>query len=446
MRADRRIGFSQRIGGAAADLHPGKRPPAGLPGPQPWSVGYCCRGEAAYGVRELVPAFPPCHCRLGSALSHGVPCSFPLRRTIPRTPLSCHCRLGSAPSYAAPCSFPFTPNHSAHTSPVPLPSRQCPSYDVPCSFPLRRTIPRTSLGATAVSAVLLLTPHLARSLYAEPFREHLSRATVVSAVPLLMTYLARSLHAKPFRETPLSCHCRLGSALLTTYLARSLYAEPFHEHLPVPLRSANTSLVPLPSRQCSFSRRTLFVPFTLNHSAHSRLPRRNRPAKPPMECGNLFPLSGLQPPANTPVRAFPISQLRSAISDTLCPRARNRTRLCISLCSLCFLLFILFFVFMLASIVTQFRRGEPRNTRNTRKWPTTAILPACRWKLYDVCPSAHGPGVFPLHAAAKPHMECGNLLPLFGLQPPANTPVRRVPDLPTPICDLRHLASSCSKS
>ena len=37
------------------------------------------------------------------------------------------------------------------------------------------------------------------------------------------------------------------------------------------------------------------------------------------------------------------------------------------LCSLCFLLFILFFVFMLASIVTHFRRGEPRNTRNTRK-------------------------------------------------------------------------------
>ncbi len=26
--------------GAAADLHPGKRPPAGLPGPEPWSVGY----------------------------------------------------------------------------------------------------------------------------------------------------------------------------------------------------------------------------------------------------------------------------------------------------------------------------------------------------------------------------------------------------------------------
>ena len=132
--------------------------------------------------------------------------------------------------------------------------------------------------------------------------------------------------------------------------------------------STNTSLVPLPSRQCSFSRRTLLVPFTLNHSANTSLRPRNRQAKPPMECGNLFPLSGLQPPASTPVRASPISQLRSPISDTLCPRARNRNRLCISLCSLCFLLFILFFVFVLVSIVTQLRRQEPRKTRNTRKF------------------------------------------------------------------------------
>ena len=160
-------------------------------------------------------------------------------------------------------------------------------------------------------------------------------------------------------------------------------------------------------------------------------------AKPHMECGNLLPLSGLQPRADTPVHASPISQLRSAISDTLCSRARNRNRLCISLCSLRFLrflLFILFFVFVLASIVTHFRRGEPRNTRNTRKWPTTAILPACRWKLHDVCPSAHAPGVFPLHAAAKPHMECGNLLPLSGLQPRADTPVRA---FRSPNSDLR---------
>ena len=43
-------------------------------------------------------------------------------------------------------------------------------------------------------------------------------------------------------------------------------------------------------------------------------------AKPHMECGNLLPLSGLQPHATTPVRASPISQLRSTISDALCPR------------------------------------------------------------------------------------------------------------------------------
>ena len=167
-------------------------------------------------------------------------------------------------------------------------------------------------------------------------------------------------------------------------------------------------------------------------------------AKPHMECGNLLPLFGLQPPASTPVRASPISELRSAISDTLRPHARNRNRLCISLC---FLLFILFFVFVLASIVTHFRRGEPRNTRNTRKWPTTAILPACRWKLHDVCPSAHAPGVFPLHAAAKPPMECGNLFPLSGLQPPANTPVRAFPisQLRSAISDTLFV-SSCSKS
>ena len=64
------------------------------------------------------------------------------------------------------------------------------------------------------------------------------------------------------------------------------------------------SLVPLPFRQCSFSRRTLFVPFTLNHSAKISLRPRNRQAKPHMECGNLFPLSGLHRP-QTPQFARP---------------------------------------------------------------------------------------------------------------------------------------------
>ena len=226
--------------------------------------------------------------------------------------------------------------------------------------------------ATVVSAVLLLTTYLARSLYAEPFHEHLSRATAVSAV-----------------------------LFLTTYLARSLYAEPFREHLPVPL----------PSRQCPFSRRTLLVPFSLNHSANSRLPHRNRQAKPPMECGNLLPLSGLQPPASTPVRASPLSQLRSAISDTLRPHARNRNRLCISLCFLCFLLFILFFVFVLVSIVTQLRRQEPRKTRNTRKvgknddpglpvgrlrFPPVVLPPPARFRRRRSAPYGH-PAPWPRH-------------------------------------------------
>ena len=53
------------------------------------------------------------------------------------------------------------------------------------------------------------------------------------------------------------------------------------------------------------------------HAARASGIRRFGPcfaaAKPPMECGNLLPLSGLQPPANTPVRAFrsPNSDLRS---------------------------------------------------------------------------------------------------------------------------------------
>ena len=48
-----------------------------------------------------------------------------------------------------------------------------------------------------------------------------------------------------------------------SFLRRTLFV-PF-----TPNHSANTCLVPLPSRQCSFLRRTLFVPFTLNHSANT---------------------------------------------------------------------------------------------------------------------------------------------------------------------------------
>ena len=100
---------------AATPPHPTNPPPPGIR--QPWA--------AAHGS---------CHCRLGSALSHDVPCSFPSRQTIPRTPLSCHCRLGSAPSYDVPCSFPLR-----RTTPRTPLSCHCRlgsalSHDVPCSF------------------------------------------------------------------------------------------------------------------------------------------------------------------------------------------------------------------------------------------------------------------------------------------------------------------------
>ena len=72
------------------------------------------RRLALLALRESVfRSFPDhqahgsCHCRLGSAPSYDVPCSFPSRQTIPRTPLSCHCRLGSALSHDVPCPFPL---------------------------------------------------------------------------------------------------------------------------------------------------------------------------------------------------------------------------------------------------------------------------------------------------------------------------------------------------
>ncbi len=117
-----------------------------------------------------------------------------------------------------------------------------------------------------------------------------SRATAVSAVPLL-----------------------------PSYLARSLYAEPFREHL---------SPTPQPAGEAAYGVRKLVTAF--------------------------WPTAACKHPSSR----VPISQLPTPISDTLCPRARNRRS--ISLCSLCSLLFILFFVFVFASIVSQLR--SPRST------------------------------------------------------------------------------------
>ena len=109
-----------------------------------------------------------------------------------------------------------------------------------CPSPSRRTIP-LSPAATAVSAVPLPTSYLARSLYAEPFRAgfncdeghraglpHRSHGRSATTLP----------QAKP--------HMECGNLF--------------------PL-----SPVPLPSRQCLFLRRTLLVPFILNHSSQASI-------------------------------------------------------------------------------------------------------------------------------------------------------------------------------
>ena len=202
--------------------------------------------EAAYEVRELVPAFPR-----ATAVSAVPLLTTHLVRSLYPAPFRAHLSRATAVSAVL-----FPASHLARSL-----------YAEPFRAHLSR--------ATAVSAVPLLTTYLVRSLYPEPFREHLSRATAVSAVLFLTTYLARSLYPEPFREHLSRATAVSAVLFLTTYLARSLYPEPFREHL----------LVPLPSRQCSFLRRTLFVPFTLNHSANSRLPRRNRPTKPPWSAG-----------------------------------------------------------------------------------------------------------------------------------------------------------------
>ena len=102
---------------------------------------------------------------------------------------------------------------------------------------------------------------------------------------------------------------------------------------------------------------------------------------------------------------------------------------------------------MLASIVTHFRRGEPRNTRNTRKWPPAAILPAYRWKLHDVCPRAHAPAFSPSAPrrsriwSAEP---CYRFLAYSRMQPPQFARPRSPnsdPRSPTPcVLDVRSSA------
>ena len=71
-----------------------------------------------------------------------------------------------------------------------------------------------------------------------------------------------------------------------------------------------------------------------------------------------------------PVRASPISQLRSAISDSLVLDVRSSAFRRLPQCH---------------------PRQEPRNGRITRKWPATAILPACAWDVYVFRPLFYRP-------------------------------------------------------
>ena len=195
-----------------------------------------------------------------------------------------------------------------------------------------------------------------------------------------------------------------------------------------------------------------------------------------LECGNLFPLSGLQPPANTPVRAS-----RSPNSDLRSPTPRALVLEIVVLfpsapsASSCF---ILSFVFALgvnrdstqepAKHIEQehprlpapcFIRGgvlhgptrlrfdlaragaSPIQARSASKWirrfgaPRFGFLTdplACASTSYALArpplqarsASKWVPAFRSWLCRGEAALECGNLFPLSGLQPPANTPVR----------------------
>jgi len=158
------------------------------------------------------------------------------------------------------------------------------------------------------------------------------------------------------------------------------------------------------------------------HAARASGIRRFGPcfaaAKPPMECGNLLPLSGLQPPANTPVRAFrsPNSDLRS---PTPCvPDVRSSA----------------------FSRLAQYRpRQEPRKTRNTRKESENRTggrrgngdVPCndeCRESNDERSPKSQIDASPSALAPFRSHLPTPNSQLPF---PPAR------PDLPSPISELR---------
>ena len=447
------------------------------------------------------------------------------------------------------CSFlrrtlfvPFTPNHSANTSWCHCRLGSAPSYDVPCSFPSRRTVPRTPLGATAVSAVLFLTTYLARSLHADPFREHPNPsydvprtplgATAVSAVLLLTTYLVRSLWCAS-RTVPSAntswCHCRLGSAPSYAYLARSLFAEPFREHLPVPLPSRQCSLrrsfpftpsahllVPLPSRQCSFLRRTLLVPFSLTYLAclHSASPEGTYLNQPGVE-----PMRAVRATRNPGFTSIQSPQAQRAGPGRSSHPTTQFARLDLRSPTPCVLVLEIEIVFVVPSVPsvsscsfasssscwrqsTLNSEEENHEIHETHERLAKTMIPVCRWDVYGFRPSfyrlrrvfaegdqhpmvtrPHGnvtsPTHFPvwfaacrrrtdplacassLYALARPpykhaarasgsdvsvlavprrsRLGVRELVTAFWYAAACEHPQFARPDLPTPICDLRHM-------
>ncbi len=130
-----------------------------------------------------------------------------------------------------------------------------------------------------------------------------------------------------------------------------------------------------------------------------------------MECGNLLPLSGLQPPANTPVRAFrsPNSDLRS---PTPCvPDVRSSA----------------------FSRLAQYRpRQEPRKTRNTRKESenrTGGRRGSRDVPCNDECRKSND--------ERSPKSQIDASLQRQRPSAPISPPRQARPDLPSPICDLR---------
>ncbi len=130
------------------------------------------------------------------------------------------------------------------------------------------------------------------------------------------------------------------------------------------------------------------------------------------------------------------------------------------LCSLCFLLFILFFVFALASIDSQFRRRTGAHEAHRTRTPS----PACpcfirggvlngptrlRFELVraGACPiQARSASKWikcfgPCRTLRRSRIWSAETCYRFLAYSRPQTPSSRVPDLPTPICDLRHLVS-----